>query len=294
MKEALIIVDHGSKRDSANSMLSAIADSFPHDRFVTVEPAHMELAEPTIAQAFSRCVKAGAERVIVSLFFLSPGRHATSDIPRMVSEASGGTSYLIAGPLGVDDLLIQLMLKRVDETKAYDAIDAANAEDPGGDALLYGQRMSTRLQEFAPSASLALRIAARSQHIRRWEIPRDSFPATRQGYHEWRRRLYDFHGDTASALLRGLGHDESFCRRVGSLLRKEGLQVDFEAQALEDIACLVFLEYYFLNFAARHDRDKLLRILQRTWGKMSEAAQNAALKLDLSAGLKELIAAALS
>jgi hypothetical protein len=294
MKDALIIVDHGSKRENANAVLANLANIFPRDQFVAIEPAHMELAEPTIAHAFSRCVSAGAERVIVSQFFLSPGRHATRDIPRMVQEAAGDVPYLISGPLGVDEQIVQLMLKRIDEAKAYAAIDSENAEDPSGEALIYGQRMSAKLAEFAPSTSLALRIAVRSQHIRRWEIPRDSYPATRQGYHQWRRALYEFHADTARALLHKLGYNDDLCARVGDLLRKQNLKQDPDAQILEDVACLVFLQHYFADFAIRHERDKLVRIVRKTWGKMSAPGQDAALELDLPADLSEIVVAALS
>jgi hypothetical protein len=254
----------------------------------------MELAEPNIAQAFARCLEAGAERVVVSLLFLSPGRHATSDIPRIVQQAAGNTPFIITDPLGVDDLLVQLMLKRVDEAKVFAAIDAANTEDPEGKAVIYGHRMSAKLVQFAPDASLALQIAVRSQHIRRWEIPRDSFPATRQGYHQWRRRLYDFHAETASTLLADLGHDSALCDRVAALLRKQDLGSDSEAQTLEDIACLVFIEHYFAEFASKHDRQKLVRILQKTWGKMSEPAHLAALRLDLLPELAGLVQEALA
>ena len=294
MKDALIIVDHGSKRAAANAMLADLAGCFPAGQFVAVEPAHMELAEPSIAHAFERCRAAGAERVIVSLFFLAPGRHASSDIPRMVEEAAAGMSFLITEPLGIDKLMIELMGKRVVEAKAYAAIDVVNSDDPSGEAVVYGQRMSVRLAKFAPAASLALRIAARSQHIRRWEIPRDRYPAGRQGYHQWRRALYDFHAETAGGVLRELGHEQSLIDRVGQLLRKQGLRVDSETQVLEDVACLVFLEHYFADFIKKHERKKLIPIVQRTWAKMSEAAQAEALRMDLPPMAGELVAAALA
>jgi hypothetical protein len=292
MKDALIIVDHGSKRDSANAMLAELAAVFPAGRFVTVQPAHMELAEPSIARAFARCIAAGAERVIVSQFFLAPGRHAKADIPRLVREAAGEHPFLITEPLGIDSLLISLMLQRIEEAKTCAAIDAFNAVDPKGEAEIYGQRMSARLAEFAPGASMALRIAARSQHIRRWEIPRDSYPATRQGYHQWRRALYTFHAETAAVLLRELGHDEALIERVAQLLQKKDLRTDAEAQALEDVACLVFVEHYLADFAGKHEREKLLGIIRRTWDKMSPNAHAAAVKLDLPEAVAELLQAA--
>jgi sirohydrochlorin ferrochelatase len=118
---ALIVVDHGSRRAAANEMLVALAQrlaEYAGELYVTVEPAHMELAEPTIRQAFDRCVAAGAERVVVSLLFLSPGRHSTSDIPELVAAAAAaypGIQAFVGAPLGIDDRLLELLLARAAE-----------------------------------------------------------------------------------------------------------------------------------------------------------------------------------
>src|SRR5689334_6093651 len=131
------------------------------------------------------------------------------------------------------------------DTARFDAavrlIDAANAEDPHGRGLLYSQRMSEWLERNEPGASEALRLAARAQHLRRWTIPRSDFPMDRIGYLKWRTTLYRFHADEAAAILRDVGYDEQTIARVGSLIRKERLKQDAEAQALEDVICLVFL-----------------------------------------------------
>ena len=82
-----------------------------------VEPAHMELAEPSIATAYARCVKRGATRVIVCPFFLGPGKHWTGDIPRITADAAAQypqTEYHVTMPLGIDDLILELLAKRVD------------------------------------------------------------------------------------------------------------------------------------------------------------------------------------
>ncbi len=118
---ALMVVDHGSRRAAANEMLVALAQRLAEHagrRYVTVEPAHMELAEPTIGQAFDRCAAAGAERVVVSLLFLSPGRHSTSDIPGLLLAAAAahpGIETFVTAPLGIDERLLDLLLARAAE-----------------------------------------------------------------------------------------------------------------------------------------------------------------------------------
>src|SRR3954469_3859034 len=120
--------------------------------------------------------------------------------------------------------------------------DAANAGDPDGEELVYAQRMSEWLEKFAPDAPEAVKLAARSQHIRRWEIPRDKYPMNRAGYHRWRNDLAAFHAQVAGTILREVGYDDATVGRVQSLLKKEKLKEDPEAQTLEDVICLVFLE----------------------------------------------------
>lgn len=117
-KTGIIIVDHGSRRTESNTMLEEVAALF-HKRFAEtydiVEPAHMELAEPSIATAYGRCVDRGATTVIVLPFFLGPGKHWTGDIPHLTATAAAahpGTRYHVAMPLGIDDLILELLNKR--------------------------------------------------------------------------------------------------------------------------------------------------------------------------------------
>lgn len=118
MSDAIIIVDHGSRREQSNRMLEEVARLFAErftQKYEIVEPAHMELAEPSIASAYAKCVKRGATRVIVCPFFLGPGKHWTQDIPRLTSEAAKnhpGTRYHVAQTLGIDDLILDLLDKR--------------------------------------------------------------------------------------------------------------------------------------------------------------------------------------
>ena len=183
------------------------------------------------------------------------------------------------------------MSQKFDE--AIGRFDAANAQDPDGEALIYAQRMSEWLAKLSPDAPEALKLAARSQHIRRWEIRRDRYPMDRAGYHRWRNDLAVFHAKMAGEILREVGYDELTVGRVQSLLKKERLKQDPEAQLLEDVICLVFLQYYFPDFAKKHDEEKVIGILRKTWGKMSQRGHDAALKLPVGANERELIEKAL-
>lgn len=170
------------------------------------------------------------------------------------------------------------------------AIDTANAADPnlvddGGErapaALLYGRRMSMQLLWFVPDASEHLRIAARGQHIERWRVPRADFPEGRAGYLAWRTEAARFHARRVGEIMSDYGYDAADCARVGQLLRKERLREDPEVQALEDVACLVFLRHYFADFARGRDPEQLRRIVARTARKMSPEARAAVAGLDL-------------
>ncbi|MDH3484603.1 MAG: DUF4202 domain-containing protein [Myxococcales bacterium] len=173
--------------------------------------------------------------------------------------------------------------------EAIRRFDQANAQDPRSEmvngqplpsGLIYGQRMSTRLVVFAPDAPETVKLAARAQHIRRWEVPRDTYPEGRAGYLKWRTDLYKRHGDIAGAILKDVGYDDTTIERVKTLLRKRGLKTDPDVQLLEDVICLVFLQHYFHDFAKQHPEEKLITIVQKTWKKMTEKGHEAALKLD--------------
>ncbi len=170
-------------------------------------------------------------------------------------------------------------------------IDKANSEDintyqvKGMDypkELLYSQRMTRKLLQFNPNASKALQIAARAQHICRWKIPRDQYPMDRVGYLKWRETLKKMHGELTADILKQVGYDDEFTNRVKSIILKKLIKKNEESQALEDTICLVFLDYYFEEFAAKHDNEKVIDILKKTWVKMSDKGQKAALELPYS------------
>ena len=181
--------------------------------------------------------------------------------------------------------------------------DAANGDDPrrivfqGREyphELLYAERMTHWLRQLSADASEVLQLAARSQHICRWEIPRSDYPLDRAGYYRWRIRLYGFHAEKAGAILREVGYDETIAARVEQLLQKKNLKTDPEMQLLEDVICLVFLEHYFGDFSKEHEPDKVVNILRKTWGKMSPSGQAAALKLEMPPEARLLLERALA
>ena len=183
------------------------------------------------------------------------------------------------------------------------AFDEANLQDPNTEIVdgkpvakewIYAQRMSDRLHKFCGSPSESLQLAARSQHICRWKIPRSDYPMDRSGYKKWRLDLAQLHGDIAGELMAAHGYEESMITRVKDLLLKRSLKRDDEVQALEDVVCLVFIEFYLEDFATKHDEDKLIDIIRKTWNKMSAKGHEAALKLPLSESMFTLVSRALS
>ncbi|KAI3323027.1 hypothetical protein HD806DRAFT_96537 [Xylariaceae sp. AK1471] len=189
---------------------------------------------------------------------------------------------------------------------ALKLIDDAHAEDPktvpsedGSGAtvpseLHYARKMTRWLAVRCPDASPTLQLACRAQHFRRWEIPRDSFPMTRTGYLTWRAKQKTQAAEKIKILLSSLPAED--IDRIAALVRKENLAADAETQVLEDVACLVFLDDHFDDFERREDvdEDKIVNILQKTWGKMSDRGREIALGMRLSERAKTLVGKALA
>ena len=180
-------------------------------------------------------------------------------------------------------------------------IDAAHAEDPNKIPenglpyeLHYAQKMSHYLSLRNPTASESLKLAVRAQHLRRWEVPRDSYPMTRPGYHAWRTFLKKRQAEIAQGMCVEAGCAQEDADRVAALIRKEDLKEDEETQVLEDVACLVFLDDQFEDFEKQHDEAKIVKILQKTWGKMSDGGHELALGISMSDRARELVKKALS
>ena len=185
---------------------------------------------------------------------------------------------------------------------ATELIDAENAQDPNSEIyqsktypkeLLYSNRMFEKLMQFKPDASEAVQIASKAQHICRWKIARDSYPMDRVGYLKWREDLKKFHSKTTAALLEKVGYNADFIARVSFLIEKKLLKKDEETQLLEDVICLVFLDYYLDPFVHKHDREKMKNIILKTWNKMSDKGHAEALKIKYSDANLELIKEAL-
>lgn len=183
------------------------------------------------------------------------------------------------------------------------AFDEANRQDPNTEVvdgtsypkeLLYGQRMTEELHRFAPDAPEILQLAARCQHIRRWESPRSDYPDGRAGYKKWRSQLGLFHGRVAGNIMAEHGYPPEDIEQLQNLLIKRNLKRDPLMQTLEDVICLVFLRHYLPAFAQKHDEAKLIDIIQKTWRKMSPEGHEAALQLPLSDDMQALVGKALA
>lgn len=162
--------------------------------------------------------------------------------------------------------------------QAIAAIDAANEDDPNelivdGRArpkeLAHAEMVSFWVDRLRPDASVPLRLAARAHHIRRWEVPRSSYPEGRAGYLRWRRLLYDRQAEIAGKLVLESGYDHDVADRVRAIVGKRDIRRDKEVQVLEDALCLVFLETQFAELAARTERSKMVEVTRKTLAKMS-------------------------
>ncbi|KAI9896225.1 hypothetical protein N3K66_008397 [Trichothecium roseum] len=209
--------------------------------------------------------------------------------------------------------------------RALHLIDEAHRQDPNlvdgpaGPGTLpyeahYAQQMTRWLGERSPRASPALQLACRAQHFRRWELPRSSFPMTRPGYLTWRSKQKSQAASQVASLLsspppassshaKAAAVEEEEAEtipqpdidRIAALIRKENLAADPEAQALEDVACLVFLDGQLDAFERRDDvgEDKMVAILRKTWAKMGAEGRAIALRMDLSDRARTLVGKAL-
>ena len=187
------------------------------------------------------------------------------------------------------------------------AIDEINSQDPNtiifdgctyAKELIYGQQMSNCLNLYWPDANEVLQIAVRAQHIKRWQSKRTDFKAGKAGYYQWRIGQGKFHAELAASLMIDCGYTPEQSEQCASVLRKENLKTNSDTQTLEDVACLVFLMYYFDEFATKHieqdNEAKIVRIVQLTWGKMSDEAHDIALSLTLPDHLGAIVAKALA
>jgi len=185
--------------------------------------------------------------------------------------------------------------------QAFSHFDVYNYRDPNTETwngktfpkeLLYSIRMSERLEKFAPGSPDYVKLAIRCQHIGRWEIPRNSYPMDRKGYLQWRNALKFHHARIAGEILKTCGYDEETIEKVKFLLLKKELNRNAETQLAEDVICLVFIEYYLEDFAAKHEDGKVIDILKKTMKKMSDRGLEEVSNIRLSPKIAEFISRA--
>lgn len=181
-------------------------------------------------------------------------------------------------------------------------IDQINNSDPNRENLdgksvakevAYSHRMRDRLQSFYPDAPEILKIAVYAQHINRWQIARNAYPMDRQGYLRWRSDLADHHAQLTGQLMTEVGYSDEEIGQVRSIIKKKNLKTDVLVQTLEDVACLVFLDYYLAAMMTSHSEEKLISVIQKTWQKMSDAGRKRALEIDYTAAQRDLLERAL-
>jgi hypothetical protein len=158
---------------------------------------------------------------------------------------------------------------------AVAAIDQANADDPNivevrgqrvALALIHGRLAAEWIEQLVDDLDETLLLAARAHHLRRWELRRDSYPAGRSGYLRWRRDQKARHATDVAAILEPCGYDPTEIERVQRLIRRESVD---GAQAVEDAACLVFIETQLASFAERTEHELTIDVIRKTARKMS-------------------------
>lgn len=188
-------------------------------------------------------------------------------------------------------------------SRAIAAFDAYHQKDPNTDTengavypkeLLYARRMTARLEKYAPDAEEAVRLAARCQHIGRWEIPREKYANDRKGYLHWRNEEKLHHARIAETILAECGYARDTIEKVRFLLLKKELFTNPATQLLEDVVCLVFIEFYLEEFAAKHDDEKVVDILRKTLRKMSDRGKEAVKDLRISPKIRLLVSQAVA
>ena len=204
------------------------------------------------------------------------------------------TSALVAADYDMAGSKYQLALRSIDEEHAKDPTIIFVDGKAQPSELFYSQKMSKYLEKRCPGAPELLRLAVRAQHLKRWEVPRDSFAMGKRGYLMWRTHLKKRQAELALQICLTSGYSMEDSNRVAVLIRKENLKNDVETQILEDVACLVFLDVQFEDFEQQHDEDKIISILRKTWAKMSDEGHALAVCIPMSDRAAKIVAKALS
>jgi hypothetical protein len=181
--------------------------------------------------------------------------------------------------------------------RAFHALSAGDPEhlaDGRPRELVQAERLAAWIDELEPHASEALRLAAHCQHLGRYLVPRSTYPEGRIGYLKWRADLAKSHAQRSSEILRQAGYDNDTIEAVQRINLKQQMRLNPDVQTMEDALCLAFLEHELGEFAEKHDDQKLIEILTKTWRKMSPRAHEVAIRLPLSGRPAELVARALA
>ena len=192
-----------------------------------------------------------------------------------------------------DEIRFRAALETIDRKNAADPRQESNDQGTFPVEALYSERMTAWVRRLSEHPTVELLLAARAMHICRWMIPRDQYPRDRRGYSRWRTELQAFHARQAGDILREAGYAAKVIGRVSDLIRKTNFPRDPEGQILEDATTLIFLEYQFADLSRKTEESKMIRVLQKTWTKMSPRAHDYALNLNLGAAEKALIHKAL-
>jgi hypothetical protein len=186
---------------------------------------------------------------------------------------------------------------------AIAAIDTANADDPtvvsvrGAAqplALVHGTFAAEWVARLHPGADETWLLAARAHHLRRWELPRSQYPEGKAGYLRWKRDQRQRHARDIGALLSAVGYDDDTIARVQALVRRDNLATDTGSQAVEDAACLVFIETQLAEIAGKLEHDHLVEVIRKTARKMSPEALAAVSQIPLGDAERALLADALA
>lgn len=182
------------------------------------------------------------------------------------------------------------------KSNAVALINQILEEDPSKEAIIYSKQCFEWLVKINPDFSEAQEIAARCQHFRRWDIPREDFPLNKKGYYKWRIKLYSYQAEKTAEVLISVGYSDQFIQEVKSMISKKDLHKNDNSQIIEDVACLVFLEYHIQPFAStkEYSEEKWVKIIKKTWAKMSDKAHKFALEINYSKPILNLIQKALA
>ena len=187
-------------------------------------------------------------------------------------------------------------MKAIQSIDLLNDVDRKRVTDEGRDVgyeLYFSRLLFAKTLSLNSVASEALLLAARAQHVSRWKMPRSDFPIGRAGYLKWRSDLKRYHATVAADVLGDAGYDKATIDQVRTINLKENLKSNPDAQTMEDALCLVFLEVQFSEFRLKTSEEKIISILRKTWGKMSDRGQKAALALELGEEEARLIGLAL-